>query len=107
MVVAQDPAGNTKANKGDTIILSVSKGPAGTSSPSGNLVLQPATFSLPQDGRETVHMVVLLDGQSQFDGNVNCSAGTTTVDLYGTGTGTVQVYYDGTLFETRTVSFDA
>ncbi|WP_369282287.1 Stk1 family PASTA domain-containing Ser/Thr kinase [Oscillibacter sp. GMB15532] len=107
MVVAQDPAGNTKANKGDTIILSVSKGPAGTNNPSGNLVLQPATFSLPQDGRETVHMVVLLDGQSQFDGNVNCSDGTTTVDLYGTGSGTVQVYYDGTLFETRTVSFDA
>lgn len=107
MVVAQDPAGNTKANKGDKIILSVSKGPAGTNTPSENLILQSATFSLPQDGRETVHMVVLLDGQSQFDGNVNCSDGTATVDLYGTGTGTVQVYYDGTLFETRTVSFDA
>ena len=107
MVVAQDPAGNTKANKGDKIILSVSKGPAGTSNPSEDLVHQPATFSLPQDGRETVHIVVLLNGQSQFDGNVNCSDGTTTVDLFGSGTGTVQVYYDGTLFETRTVYFDA
>lgn len=106
-VVAQNPAGNTKANKGDTIILSVSRGPAAEQNPDGKKVTKSVFFSLPQDGRETVHMVVLVDGQQGFDGYVNCSQGSITMDLEGSGTCTVKVYYDGTLFEQRQEDFHA
>lgn len=107
IVVDQDLPENSQANKGDKITLSVSKGPAGTQAPSGDTVTKSVDFSLPQDGRETVHMVVLLDGESAYTGDVNCSQGTIPVELTGSGTGTVQVYYDGQLFETRTVDFNA
>ena len=106
-VVDQDLPLNSQANKGDTITLSVSNGAANTQPPSGNTVTKSVTFSLPQDGRGTVHMVVLLNGESQYDGNVDCSQGTIPLELTGSGTGTVQVYYDGVLFETRTVDFNA
>ncbi|MET0015834.1 Stk1 family PASTA domain-containing Ser/Thr kinase [Oscillibacter sp.] len=105
-VVDQDIKNGTQAYVGDPITLSVSKGPAGTQNPGGNTVAKSVTFSLPQDGRETVHMVVLLNGQSAYEGNVNCSQGTIPLDLYGSGSGTVQVYYDDELFETRTVDFN-
>lgn len=107
-VVDQDIKDGAQAYKGDTITLSVSKGPAGTQPPSGEMVTLPTTFSLPQDGRETVHMKVLLNGESAFEGDVNCSRGEITVDLTGAGTGTVQVYYDydNVPFETRTVDFN-
>ncbi|KAF5066532.1 Serine/threonine-protein kinase PrkC [anaerobic digester metagenome] len=107
-VIDQDIPANSKAYVGDTITLSVSKGPADTQSPgNGAVVTKPATFSLPQDGRETVHMVVLVNGVSNYEGNVNCSDGSATVDVSGTGIGSVQVYYDGVLFETRQVDFNA
>lgn len=106
-VVDQDIKNGAQAYAGDLITLSVSKGPAGTQNPSGNTVTKSVTFSLPQDGRQTVHMVVLLNGESQFDGNVDCSQGTIPLDLTGSGTGTVQVYYDNVLFETQTVNFNA
>ncbi|BAK99516.1 serine/threonine protein kinase PrkC [Oscillibacter valericigenes Sjm18-20] len=106
-VVDQDIAAKTQTYAGETITLSVSKGPASTQTPSGNTVTKSVTFALPQDGRETVYMVVLLNGESQFDGNVDCSQGTIPLDLTGSGTGTVQVYYDGQLSETRMVDFNA
>ena len=108
MVVGQDIAENTKAYEGDTITLSVSKGPAAEPQPpQQQVVAKPATFSLPQDGRETVRMAVLVDGQSNFEGDVNCSNGSITVELTGSGVCTVQVYYDSVLYETRQVDFNA
>lgn len=107
-VVDQDLPLNSQAYKGDTITLSVSNGPTGGQNSGGNTVHNRSErFSLPQDGRETVHMVILLNGQSQFEGDENCSQGTIDVNVEGSGTGTVQVYYDGVLFETRTVDFNA
>ena len=106
-VVDQDIKNGAQAYAGDLITLSVSKGPAGTQNPSGNTVTKSVTFSLPQDGRETGYMKVLLNGEPQFDGNVDCSQGTIPLDLTGSGTGTLQVYYDNVLFETQTVNFNA
>jgi serine/threonine-protein kinase len=106
-VVDQDIAENTRVYEGTKITLSVSKGPADTQTPSGDMVTKSVTFSLPQDGRETVHMVVLLNGESAYEGDVDCSQGTIPMDLIGSGTETVQVYYDNELFETRAVNFDA
>lgn len=105
-VVDQDIAAKTQTYAGETITLSVSKGPAGTQTPSGNTVTKSVTFALPQDGRETVYMKVLLNGESQFDGNVDCSQGTIPLDLTGSGTETVQVYYDGVPYEQYQVNFD-
>lgn len=103
-VIDQSIPEGTQVNKGDTIVLTVSKGSAQTA-PSENVTIS-ETFALPQDGRESVHVVVTLNGQQQHEGSANCSDGSIAVELTGTGTGNVEVYYDGQLAERRTVDFN-
>jgi serine/threonine-protein kinase len=112
IVVKQDVDQGTQLYQGDSITLSVSKGPTNTPPPvqdpvpSGPMHQKNVSFPLPQDGRDMVDMVVLVEDQTAYDGSVDCSLGEIPVDLWGSGTQTVRVYYDGLLYGQYTVNFD-
>ena len=102
MILKQSIPANTQVDEGTKIDFTVSKGPASSSKGSDTL-----TVPLPTDGRATVHIQIVQDGTIVADEPaVDCSQGSYVKELTGTGTATVEVYIDGALFETTTVSFD-
>ena len=102
VILKQSIPANTQVDEGTKIDFTVSKGPASSSKGSDTL-----TVPLPTDGRATVHIQIVQDGTIVADEPaVDCSQGSYVKELTGTGTATVEVYIDGALFETTTVSFD-
>ena len=110
---------NTEVEKGQTIRLRVSKGSdpsAGepttqpstvpnestpptdqpTESPSSQLKTISYTVNLPRD-RDSVEVVVTVDGQEQYRKTLDTVQQLVTVPLKGSGTQTVSVYFDGQL----------
>lgn len=71
--------------------------PAQTSSYTLNL-------SLPT-GKESVHVVVKQSGTIVYNNTVNTSAGSLSVNLTGSGSANVEVFYDGQLIKTQRVNF--
>ena len=116
-----------EVEKGQTIRLRVSKGPdpsAGeptteptpspnestpptdqpSQSPSGELKSLPINVNLPQD-RETVTVVVTVDGQEQYRDTLPTVQQLVVVTLKGSGEQTVSIYFDGELSSTKSYNF--
>ena len=58
-----------------------------------------------RDSKETVRVRVTVNGQDQFNEDVQTVLGVRVVTLYGTGFQQVDVYLDGQLSETRMMNF--
>ena len=59
------------------------------------------------DREGTVNLTLKLDGQQvSYDEDVPCEYGTVNADLRGTGTMTLDVYYDGVLAYSEQVTFE-
>ena len=59
------------------------------------------------DDRETVRVTLTLDGvQVSDDEDIRCSEGTLKAELTGTGTKTLDVYYDGVWAYSEQVTFE-
>jgi len=102
VVLKQSIAADTEVDEDTKIDFTVSKGSASSTQGSDTL-----TVPLPTDGRTTVHIQIVQDGTVVADeAAVDCSQGSYVKELTGTGTATVEVYIDGALYETTSVSFD-
>jgi serine/threonine-protein kinase len=104
-VVAQNLDEGSQVYQGDTIVLSVSRGPVQPLIPP-EPVRRWISFDLPQDGRDIVHMVVTVSGVKNFEQDVECAQGTISAQLTGSGVETVQVYYDQQLYDQYQVDFN-
>ena len=63
------------------------------------------TVNLASSDKETVRVRVTVNGQDQFNEDVQTVLGVRVVTLYGTGFQQVDVYLDGQLSETRMMNF--
>ena len=95
-VLSQSIDGGTEVDANTKIDFTVS---SGTSS-----VTMDYTYSLPTD-RETVHLKITVAGEEQFSDTVDCSLGSITVQLKGSGSCRINVYEDDVLTQTETVVF--
>jgi serine/threonine-protein kinase len=95
-VIGQSIDANTEVDKGTAIQFTVSSGPEKKSMTIG--------VDLPSD-RDTVQLVVDLDGEEVYNQTVDCSISSVQVPLTGTGTGQVTIYWDGVLHDQFEVQF--
>lgn len=101
-VIGQSLAVGSEVQEGDTITFTVSSGPSKQQEEPSSEVL---TIPLPTDGRTTVQLKIVQDGKTILDQEVNCSQENYAVELSGTGTSSVQVYFDGSLYKTYSITF--
>ncbi len=119
----------TEVDKGSTIHLRLSKGADPSTSPAPEITPTPTpgastapevsptpgsggalkpisyTVNLASSDKETVRVRVTVNGQDQFNEDVQTVLGVRVVTLYGTGFQQVDVYLDGQLSETRMMNF--
>jgi len=99
-VIRQDISVGSEVDKGSTITLTVSD---------GSLIKTENTISidceLPTD-RDTVRLVVEVDGKEQYNEAVDCTLGYVSVSLTGSGTQTVTIYWDGVVHAQYPQQFD-
>ncbi|MBU5627263.1 Stk1 family PASTA domain-containing Ser/Thr kinase [Oscillibacter sp. MSJ-2] len=96
-VVSQDVDALSSVDPGTTINFEISRGETVTS--------QQISINLPQD-RDTVTIVIEQDGREVCNKVVSCSMGTYTYELQGSGTSTVDIYFDGVLSDSREITFN-
>lgn len=99
-VIAQSLAVGSEVKEGDTITFTVSTGPQESTTSTEVL-----TIPLPTDGRTTVQLKVVQDGNTILNQSVECSQGNYAMELSGSGTSSVAVYFDGQLYKTYSVTF--
>lgn len=116
-VVYQSAPAASQVPQGTTIYLQVSMGSAASAEPSdvpetetpapsaSQTKSKTVTVNLPS-GDGTVHVVLLYNGNTVYEQTVNRSLGTIYPSISGTGSGTLQIYFDGTLSSSSTISFD-
>ena len=90
-VLDQDIAAGTEVEAGTTITLSVSTGPR-----EPQVVAVTRSYDLPE-GEGTVHVIIKVGGEVQFDSSVDKALGEVTCTLKASGTQQVDVYFDGTI----------
>ena len=102
VIIWQSIPETTLVKEWDNIKFKVSSGLAAAS--------KNVDIRLPQDGRETVQLTVLVGDETepQFNDPVSCADMTASVTLTGMGTQLVKVYFDGVLDqnETHYLQFD-
>lgn len=103
IVLTQSIPADTVVDVGTSIDFTVSKGDGSSTGQSSEIV----SVTLPTDGRTTVHIQIVQDGKVVADEPaVDCSQGTYAKEIFGSGSSTVEIYIDGSLYETKTVTFD-
>jgi serine/threonine-protein kinase len=119
-VLSQSVSNGSQVQTGTNITFTVSSGPAESASPSpststspstspstgGNVVVDKTiTVNLPEQDGE-VQVQVDQDGVTVYSNSVDCSRGSITISLSGSGTQDVDVYIDGALTQSMSVSFN-
>ncbi len=102
-ILSQSPAAGTEVPAGTKIDFVVSKGPDTSTPTEGTDIV---TVALPNDGRTTVKVTLKMNGSTIWEKTVNCSDGSCSAELRGSGSGTVDIYIDDAYVESRQVNFD-
>ena len=102
-IIRQTPASGSEVQPGDKITFVVSKGPenggeAGTGSTT-------VTVPLPTD-REQAYLELYQDGRLIYEGEVDCTVGSFTREIEGSGSSKVEAYVDNQRWWSETVTFD-
>ena len=102
-IIDQDPGQGAEVQPGDKITFVVSKGPenggeAGTGSTT-------VTIPLPTD-REQAYLELYQDGRLIYEGEVDCTVGSFTREIEGSGSSKVEAYVDNQRWWSETVTFD-
>ncbi len=102
-IINQDPGQGAEVQPGDKITFVVSKGPenggeAGTGSTT-------VTIPLPTD-REQAYLELYQDGRLIYEGEVDCTVGSFTREIEGSGSSKVEAYVDNQRWWSETVTFD-
>lgn len=98
-VLDQDIAAGTEVEAGTTITLTVSSGPK-----EPQVVSVTRSYDLPE-GEGTVHVVIKVGNEVQFDSNVNKALEEVSCSLTGSGTQQVYVYFDDVVTYAEEVFF--
>ena len=103
-IISTDPSA-TEVPKGTKINFVVSQGPSGGGAV-GEMGTDMLTFSLPAT-TGTAHLLIIVGGQSVYDGSINYADwnGTYMQEVSGTGTGEAEVYIDGDYYGTYPLEF--
>ena len=103
-IISTDPSA-TEVPKGTKINFVVSQGPSGGGAV-GEMGADMLTFSLPAT-TGTAHLLIIVGGQSVYDGSINYADwnGTYMQEVSGTGTGEAEVYIDGDYYGTYPLEF--
>ena len=118
IVIDQSINSNVEVQEGATLTLTVSKGPEpkptdtpappevsedpdGETQPSSHII----TIDLPQDGRESVMVRVMVGDSEAFGEEVATSQGSIQVPVTGTGSQEVVVYINGQIFSSEIIDF--
>ena len=100
-ILTQSIDATTEVDSGTSIDFTVSSGLA----PSTSSVTE--SYPLPNDGRQTVHVVIKQDGTTVYDDTVDCSMGGTLSHTFtGSGNSSVVVYYDGVATYSEVLTFN-
>ena len=102
-ILSQSPGAGTEVAAGTKVDFVVSKGPDTSTPTEGTDIV---TVALPSDGRTTVKVTLKMNGSTVWEKTVNCSDGSCSAELKGTGSGTVDIYIDDVYTESRQVNFD-
>lgn len=97
LVISQSVPPNTRVEKGTTVTIQVSKGPAEPTPPPAPTESS-KTISIPLgnvDNKETVSVVVTVGGQQQYNETVEVVNGPVSVTITGSGTQRVVATVDG------------
>ena len=102
-IIRQTPDAGAEVQPGDKITFVVSKGPenggeAGTGSTT-------VTVPLPTD-REQAYLELYQDGRLIYEGEVDCTVGSFTREIEGSGSSKVEAYVDNQRWWSETVTFD-
>nr|WP_326216042.1 Stk1 family PASTA domain-containing Ser/Thr kinase [uncultured Oscillibacter sp.] len=102
-IIRQTPDAGAEVQPGDKITFVVSKGPenggeAGTGSTT-------VTIPLPTD-REQAYLELYQDGRLIYEGEVDCTVGSFTREIEGSGSSKVEAYVDNQRYWSETVTFD-
>ena len=102
-IIRQTPDAGAEVQPGDKITFVVSKGPenggeAGTGSTT-------VTIPLPTD-REQAYLELYQDGRLIYEGEVDCTVGSFTREIEGSGSSKVEAYVDNQRWWSETVTFD-
>ena len=100
-VVYQSIAPGTEVEEGSSIVLQVSTGPE--TKPASKKTVE---IVLPDDGRETVDVLITVDGEEQYRNSVGTEQGTFYHTITGTGRMEVCIYFDGRLEKSYEENFD-
>lgn len=97
----QDPETSTSPEPGTTPTPPTETPDSGSATP----VYQNVKVELPNDGRETVQVKIVVGGEVQYDRPVETILQVSMIPVYGNGVQEVQIYIDGVLTSTQTVDF--
>ena len=102
-IIRQTPDAGAEVQPGEKITFVVSKGPenggeAGTGSTT-------VTIPLPTD-REQAYLELYQDGRLIYEGEVDCTVGSFTREIEGSGSSKVEAYVDNQRWWSETVTFD-
>jgi len=86
----------------------VSKGADTSSSGSNNgeFGADIITVALPDDNRNSILLTLQMSGVTIWERTVPCSLGSYSVELRGTGSGTVDIFIDNEYMGSKTVDFN-
>lgn len=115
-VIKQSPSNGTKADKKSAVALTVSKGTTATPTPSTPTPTTPTppteepqkvkTISLPvPQNKDSTRIKVVANGKTIHDAVHNKSEVNFDLRVTGRDSATLQIYHDGTLVGTQTVTF--
>ena len=109
-VIYQSIPANTTVEEGTTITLQVSKGPEPETPTPPTTHTKTIDITLPQPGEgaegATIAVRVTVNGAEAYADDVNPEQGTIYVQISGSGTQEVCVYFDNQLHESYSVNFD-
>jgi serine/threonine-protein kinase len=106
-VVYQSVAANTEVSKGTTVTIHVSTGPQTppvTDPDPGDVKTQSITIPLPTD-RESVQVKVTVGGNPSYEATVNTTNSELSLNISGSGTQEVVIYFDGAVVDRYPVNF--
>ena len=102
-IIRQTPDAGAEVQPGDKITFVVSKGPEnGGEVGTGSTTV---TIPLPTD-REQAYLELYQDGRLIYEGEVDCTVGSFTREIEGSGSSKVEAYVDNQRWWSETVTFD-
>ena len=107
-IIDQDPAATTAVDKSSTVTLTVSSGPQEDNGEGGSTMYPGTdivTISLPSNKTEG-YLEIYQDNRRIFEGTIDCTPGSFSQEVSGTGETRIQAYLDGEMIYDQMITID-